>query len=102
MFGLKNKVKKVKTKTKAKVLEKMMKKQLANLPEGQKEAVMAMIEENPEFFEEIAQEIEELKKQGKNEMAASMEVMRKKQTEIQQVMMKSAGGDPRMKSRNLR
>ena len=102
MFGLGDKIKDVKNKAKGKVMEKMMKKQLANLPEDQKQKVMAMVEENPEFFEGIAKEIEQLKSQGKNEMAATMEVMRKKQTEMQQMMMKSMGGDPRMKNRNLR
>lgn len=102
MFGLKNKVKNLKDKAKGKVMERMMKKQLASLPEAQKVAVMQMLENNPEFFEEIAKEIEQLKSQGKNEMAATMEVMRKKQTEIQKIMMKSAGGNQLAKSRNLR
>ena len=101
MFGIKDKIKNIKEKAKGKMMEKMMKKQLANLPEDQKNAVMGMVEENPEFFEGIAKEIEVLKSQGKNEMAATMEVMRKKQTEMQQMMMKSMGGDPRMKNRNL-
>ena len=102
MFGLKNKVKNIKDKAKGKVMEKMMKKQLDNLPEAQKAAVMQMFESNPEFFEEIAKEIEQLKSQGKNEMAATMEVMRKKQTEIQKIMMKSMGGNQMAKSRNLK
>ncbi len=81
MFG------KIKDKIKGKAVEKMMEKQLGNLPPEQQESIKNAFSNNPEFFENIAKEIEELKKAGKGEMAASMEVMRKHQGELQKIMM---------------
>jgi len=41
---------------------------------------------NPQLFEKIAKEIKELEKQGKNQMFASMEVMKKYQNELRDLM----------------
>lgn len=87
---------------KDKATHAMLEKQMKNLPEDQKAAMMAMIEENPDFFENISKEIEQEIKNGKSQMVAGMSVMRKHQTKMQEMMMKSMGGDPRMKDRNLR
>ena len=92
----------LKKKVKDKAVEKMLEKQMGNLPEEQKQALMGMMEKNPEFFENIAKEIEVEVKNGKSQIAASMSVMRKHQAKMQQLMMESMGGDPRMKDRNLR
>ncbi len=73
-------------KLKEKAAEKMLEKQLANLPEGQKEMVMKMIQENPDFFKKIGEEIQAAMKAGKGQTAASMEVMRKYQGEMQKMM----------------
>ncbi len=67
--------------------EKLMERQLKNLPPAQREAIMAAVSANPEFFNNLAKEIEAEKKAGKSEMAASMEVMRKHQGELQKIMM---------------
>jgi hypothetical protein len=80
----------------------MLEKQMANVPEEQKQALMKMIEENPDFFENIAKEIEEEVKKGKSQLVAGMSVMRKHQAKMQELMMKSMGGNPAMKDRNLR
>lgn len=76
MFGLKKML-----------MRKMMERQLKNLPEGQRDQIMQVVSENPDFFQKIAKEIEAQKKAGKPEMAASMEVMRKYQGELQKLMM---------------
>ena len=75
-------------KIKNKVTEKVMENQLKNLPEGQREMVMNMIKENPDFFKKMSEEIETAVKGGKSQMAASMEVMRKYQGDLQKMMMK--------------
>ena len=87
-------------KMKGKAMEKMMEKQMKNLPEDQKQAMMAMLEKNPDFFKGIGEEIEAEMKNGKSQMAASMKVMRKNQTKMQQLMMESMG-NPRQSNRNL-
>jgi hypothetical protein len=76
MFGLKRML-----------TNKLMERQLKSLPPAQREAIMAAIKANPDFFEKMAKEIEAEKKSGKSEMAASMEVMRKHQGELQKLMM---------------
>ncbi len=76
MFGLKKML-----------TEKLMERQLKALPPAQREAIMAAVSANPDFFQSLAKEIEAQKKAGKSEMAASMEVMRKHQGEIQKIMM---------------
>lgn len=67
---------------------KLMERQLKNLPPAQRDAIMAAVNANPDFFNAMAKEIEAQKKAGKSEMAASMEVMRKHQGEIQKLMMR--------------
>lgn len=43
------------------------------------------MEKNPELFEKIQKEIKAKQKDGKGEMAATMEVMRKYQAELQKL-----------------
>lgn len=64
-----------------------MERQLKSLPPAQRDAIMKAVEANPDFFNAMAKEIEAMKKAGKTEMAASMEVMRKHQGELQKLMM---------------
>lgn len=66
---------------------KLMERQLKGLPPAQRDAIMAAVSANPDFFNAMAKEIEAEKKAGKSEMAASMEVMRKHQGAIQKIMM---------------
>lgn len=67
-----------------KVLSSQLKK--SGLPEAQQEKVMNAMLQNPELFQKIAKEIKELEKGGKNQMFASMEVMKKYQSELQKIM----------------
>jgi hypothetical protein len=75
MFGLKKML-----------TNKLMERQLKSLPPAQREAIMKAVEANPDFFQMLSKEIEAQKKSGKSEMAASMEVMRKHQGELQKLM----------------
>lgn len=74
-------------KLKDKATEKMLEKQLGKLPPQQRDMVMKAVSENPDFFKKMADEIKALEKSGKNQMAASMEVMRKYQGDLQKIMM---------------
>ena len=72
---------------KDKAVEKMLEKQLAQVPPQQREMLMKAIKENPDFFEMIAKKIkEEEKKNGGNQMAAAMKVMREHQGEMMRIM----------------
>jgi primosomal protein N' len=70
---------------------KLLERQMKNVPPEQREMLIKAIQENPEFFEKIAKEIQEKTKQGKNQTAASMEVMRKYQSELQRIVTGSQG-----------
>ncbi len=68
------------------VMKQMVKRQMKGVPEAQQEMVLAAVEKNPEFFENIAKEVDALTKQGRDQMSATMEVMRKHQSELQKIM----------------
>ena len=60
-----------------------------NLPEDQKEMIKKLVEVDPQLFEKIAKETQELIKAGKPEMYASFEIMKKYQKELQNVAAKA-------------
>lgn len=67
-----------------KVLKGQLKK--SGLPEAQQERLLEGMLKNPELFKKIGEEIKALQKQGKNQMSASMEVMKKYQNELRDIM----------------
>lgn len=70
---------------KNKAMGALMKRQLKNLPPAQRAMFEKAIEENPEIFKKIAEEVKEKTKAGANEMYASMQVMQKYQSELQKL-----------------
>lgn len=65
-----------------------LKKQLGHLPPQQQELIMQAVQSHPEFFQNIASEIEHKQKhENKSQMEATMEVMRKHQGELQKLLM---------------
>jgi hypothetical protein len=69
------------------MLRQMLKSQLKDVPKEQQEKVISAIEKNPQFFEDIAKKIEQKTKEGKDQMSATMEVMRENQDELRKMMM---------------
>jgi hypothetical protein len=69
-------------------VKKLIESKLKDVPPEQREVIVKLVSENPELFEKIGKEIQQKVKEGKSEMAASMEVMRKYQSEIQKAMQK--------------
>lgn len=67
-------------------LKKIIKSQLKGVPEDQIDQIIAIVEKNPELFKKIGDEIKAKTKAGRSEMAASMEVMRAHQAEIQKAL----------------
>ncbi len=59
-----------------------------NLPKEQAEMLQAAVEKDPELFSKIAKEIDALKKSGKPEMYAALDVMKKYQKELQGLFSK--------------
>ena len=76
-------------------IKKVIKSQLKNVPKEQAEMVETLLERNPELLMKIAEDTQKLMKEGKNQMAASMEVMKKYAPELQQTLGNRGGGNPR-------
>ena len=68
------------------LMKKMLQSQLKNVPPEQRDQIMQAVSNNPELFQKIEKEIKAAVKSGKPKMAASMEVMRKYQGELQKAM----------------
>lgn len=64
----------------------MLKKQMKGVPEAEQQKVFEAIEKNPDFFMNIAKEIEAKMKAGKSQMDASLEVMRSHEAKIREIM----------------
>lgn len=56
-----------------------------SLPKEQAEMLAKAVEKDPKLFEKIATEIDALKKSGKPEMYAAIDVMKKYQKELQEL-----------------
>lgn len=67
-------------------LKQALKYGAKDLPKDQRDMLEKAISKNPELFNKIAKEIEELKKNGKPEMYAALDVMKKYQKELQELL----------------
>ena len=68
------------------LLKKMMKSQLKGVPEEEQGKMIKLVQENPKLFQKIGLEIQAKVKEGKEQMLATMEVMKKNQEEIKKIM----------------
>ena len=67
-------------------LKQALKYKLKDVPEGQRDKIMGVMEEHPDFFKKIGEEVQKRVKHGQSEMAATMVVMREHQAELQKIM----------------
>jgi hypothetical protein len=68
------------------LLNQYAKWKLKDVPEAQREQMLALVTKDPELFKKIGEEIERRKKGGEAEMKASMEVMKKYRVELARLM----------------
>ena len=68
------------------LMKKMLGKKLQGIPEADQDKLFDMVEKNPALFQKIATEIKALQKSGKDQMAATVEVMSKYQNELKGLM----------------
>lgn len=58
-------------------------RQLKNVPKAERERILDLVEKDPALFKKIGEEIDRrVKKGGESKMKASVEVMRKYQSEL--------------------
>lgn len=67
-------------------LRQTLKHKMKDMPEAERERMVALVEKNPEFFQKIGEEIKRRTKAGESELAATMVVMREHQAELQKLM----------------
>lgn len=74
-------------------IQNFLLKQYANwkmkdVPKGQRDMMMELVQKNPDLFKKIGDEVERRKKGGESEMKAAMEVMKKYRAEVAELMQK--------------
>ena len=67
-------------------LRKTLEYKMKDVPESQRDAMLAIMEAHPEFFKKIGEEVKKRVKAGQSETAATMVVMREHQGELQRLM----------------
>ena len=70
------------------LMKKMIAQKMKDVPQEEQEKLFKMVQENPDFFRTIGDEIQEKMKGGKDQMTATMEVMQSHQDELQKIMKK--------------
>lgn len=65
------------------LLRQVAKQKMKDVPEAQREQILAIIEKDPELMKKIGEEIDRrVKKGGEPQMKATMEVMKKYRSEL--------------------
>jgi len=68
------------------LMKQMMKRQMKGLPLDQQDMFMKMIEKDPDFFTNLAKEIQEENKKGVDEQQAAMTVIMRHKDKLQELM----------------
>lgn len=70
------------------LLRQFAKYKMKDVPEGQREQILTLLEKNPELFKKIGDEIERRTKGGEQQTKATIEVMKKYRTELSELLNK--------------
>lgn len=63
-------------------MKKMLASQMKGVPQADQDKVFAMLQKNPELFQKIALEVQEEVKKGKSQMSATMEIVKKYESDL--------------------
>ena len=65
------------------LLRQVARHKMKDVPEAQRDAMLELVQKNPELFKKIGDEVDRrVKKGGENQMKATMEVMKKYRNEL--------------------
>lgn len=67
-------------------MKQMLERQLKSLPEADRQKIMDAIAKNPEFFANLAKELETQVKNGKSQTDAAMAVAQKYQEDLKKIL----------------
>lgn len=68
------------------LMRKMMSSQLKGIPQADQDKIFSMIEKDPDFFQKIASEVQDEIKKGKDQMSATMDVVKRYETDLKKLM----------------
>ena len=68
------------------LVRQALKMKMKDMPEAQREQILALVEKNPDLFKKIGEEVDRRVKGGENQMKATMEVMKKYREELSGLM----------------
>lgn len=68
------------------LMKQAMKSQLKNVPAAEQEKILDLVERNPEFFENLAKELQEGLKSGRDQQTVALEIMAKHKHELSKLM----------------
>lgn len=71
------------------LMQKMVENQLKSLPPEKREKIISLISNNPEFFTQMAEDIQKELANGKDKMAAAMAVAQKNEQRLKELLEKS-------------
>jgi hypothetical protein len=76
------------------LIKKAAERQLKDMPPEQQEMIKKILDNNPDLFVKMSQEVQhKIKKEGKDQMLAMMEVSKKYQKELREAL----GGEQQMR-----
>lgn len=64
------------------LMKQAMKAQLKGVPEDQQDMLLDLVERNPAFFENLAKEMQDGLKSGKDQQSVMLEIMQKHKDEL--------------------
>ena len=70
-------------------MRKMLESKLKDVPKEEQEKIIGMIENNPDFFNKIGEEVKKRTDAGEDQMSATMAVMQEYQDELKKMVDKS-------------
>ena len=70
------------------LLQQAMKFKMKDVPEAQRDQIIALVQKDPELFKKIGEEVDRRVKGGEDQMKASMEVMKKYREELAKIVQK--------------
>ncbi len=70
------------------LMKQAMKSQLKNVPQAEQDMLLDLVEKNPDFFENLAKELQEGLKTGKDQQTVMMEIMTKHKDELAKIIKK--------------
>ncbi len=67
----------------------MIESKLKDVPKEEQEKILNIIEKNPDFFNQIGEEVKKRMDRGEDQMSATMSVMKERQDELKRMLDKS-------------